>query len=60
MARQMTETARLNEELSRAQLAVLRGQMDPHFMLIVAVFDRFPSEKPPIQNTSGEQHFMKG
>jgi LytS/YehU family sensor histidine kinase len=32
MARQMTETARLNEELSRAQLAVLRGQMDPHFM----------------------------
>jgi two-component system, LytTR family, sensor kinase len=32
MARQMTETARLNEELSRAQLAVLRGQMDPHFI----------------------------
>jgi LytS/YehU family sensor histidine kinase len=32
MARQMTETARLNEELSQAQLAVLRGQMDPHFM----------------------------
>ena len=32
MARQMTETARLNEELSRAQLAALRGQMDPHFM----------------------------
>jgi two-component system LytT family sensor kinase len=25
-------TARLNEELSRAQLAALRGQMDPHFM----------------------------
>jgi two-component system, LytTR family, sensor kinase len=32
MARQMTETARLNEELSRAQLAALRGQMEPHFM----------------------------
>src|ERR1700726_1139179 len=32
VARQMTETARLNEELSRAQLAALRGQMDPHFM----------------------------
>ena len=32
MARQIAETARLNEELSRAQLAVLRGQMDPHFM----------------------------
>ena len=32
MARQMTETARLNEELSRAQLAALRRQMDPHFM----------------------------
>jgi two-component system, LytTR family, sensor kinase len=30
--RQMTETARLNEELSRAQLAALRRQMDPHFM----------------------------
>ncbi len=32
IARQMTETARLNEELSRAQLAALRSQMDPHFM----------------------------
>jgi two-component system LytT family sensor kinase len=32
VARQITETARLNEELSRAQLAVLRSQMDPHFM----------------------------
>jgi two-component system, LytTR family, sensor kinase len=32
MARQMTEAARLNEELSRAQLAALRSQMDPHFM----------------------------
>ena len=28
----MTETARLNEELSKAQLAALRGQMEPHFM----------------------------
>ena len=32
IARQMTETARLNEELSKAQLAALRGQMEPHFM----------------------------
>jgi two-component sensor histidine kinase len=32
IARQMTETARLNEELSNAQLAALRGQMEPHFM----------------------------
>jgi two-component system LytT family sensor kinase len=32
IARQMTETARLNEELSRAQLAALRRQMEPHFM----------------------------
>jgi sensor histidine kinase YesM len=32
MARQMTEAARLNEELSLAQLAALRGQMEPHFM----------------------------
>jgi hypothetical protein len=32
VARQMTETARLNEELSKAQLAALRGQMEPHFM----------------------------
>jgi two-component system LytT family sensor kinase len=31
-ARQMTETARLNEELSKAQLAALRRQMEPHFM----------------------------
>src|SRR5688572_15257724 len=32
VARQKTETARLNEELSRAQLAALRRQMEPHFM----------------------------
>jgi|SRR5215469_9557379 len=32
MARQMAETARLNEELSKAQLAALRRQMEPHFM----------------------------
>jgi two-component system, LytTR family, sensor kinase len=32
VARQMTETARLNEELSQAQLAALRRQMEPHFM----------------------------
>jgi LytS/YehU family sensor histidine kinase len=32
MAHQMTETARLNEELSKAQLATLRQQMEPHFM----------------------------
>ncbi|MGA2188448.1 MAG: histidine kinase [Steroidobacteraceae bacterium] len=32
MARQRTETARLNEELSKAQLAALRRQMEPHFM----------------------------
>ena len=31
-ARQTTETARLNEELSNAQLAALRRQMEPHFM----------------------------
>jgi signal transduction histidine kinase len=29
---QRTETARLNEELSLAQLAALRQQMEPHFM----------------------------
>jgi sensor histidine kinase YesM len=32
IARQQTESARLNEELSRAQLAALRRQMEPHFM----------------------------
>jgi signal transduction histidine kinase len=32
MARQMTETARLNEALSKAQLAALRRQIEPHFM----------------------------
>jgi LytS/YehU family sensor histidine kinase len=32
MARQMTEAARLNEELSKAQLAALRRQIDPHFL----------------------------
>jgi two-component system LytT family sensor kinase len=32
MARQRTETVRLNAELSRAQLAALRGQVEPHFM----------------------------
>jgi two-component system, LytTR family, sensor kinase len=32
VARQVSETARLNEELSRAQLAALRRQIEPHFM----------------------------
>ena len=32
VARQQTEAARLNEELSNAQLAALRRQMEPHFM----------------------------
>jgi hypothetical protein len=32
IARQVTETARLNEELSKAQLAALRRQLEPHFM----------------------------
>src|SRR5262249_29990563 len=32
MARQIAETARLNDELSKAQLAALRRQMEPHFM----------------------------
>jgi two-component system, LytTR family, sensor kinase len=32
MSRQVAETARLNEELSRAQLAALRRQIEPHFM----------------------------
>jgi hypothetical protein len=32
IARQIAETSRLNEELSRAQLAALRRQMEPHFM----------------------------
>jgi len=31
-ARQVIETARLNEELSKVQLAALRRQMEPHFM----------------------------
>jgi two-component system, LytTR family, sensor kinase len=32
VARQVAETARLNEELSKAQLAALRRQIEPHFM----------------------------
>lgn len=32
MTRQTTETARLNEDLSKAQLAALRAQVEPHFM----------------------------
>jgi hypothetical protein len=32
VTRQATETARLNEELSRAQLAALRSQLEPHFV----------------------------
>ena len=40
MARQMTETARLNEELSKAQLAALRRQMEPHFMYNTLEFHR--------------------
>jgi two-component system LytT family sensor kinase len=32
MARHMMESARLNEELSKSQLAALRRQIEPHFM----------------------------
>jgi two-component system LytT family sensor kinase len=32
VARKVTETAQLNEELSKAQLAALLRQMEPHFM----------------------------
>jgi len=32
MARQTIEAARINEELSKAQLAALRRQIEPHFM----------------------------
>jgi two-component system LytT family sensor kinase len=32
ITRQMTETARLSEELSKSQLAALRQQIEPHFM----------------------------
>jgi two-component system, LytTR family, sensor kinase len=32
IARQLTEAARLNEELSKAQLTALRRQLEPHFM----------------------------
>jgi two-component system LytT family sensor kinase len=32
IARQVTETARLSEELSKSQLAALRQQIEPHFM----------------------------
>ena len=32
MARKITDAARLNEEISRAQLAALRRQVEPHFM----------------------------
>ena len=42
MARQITETARLNEELSRAQLAALRRQMEPHFMFNTLQFHCWP------------------
>jgi two-component system, LytTR family, sensor kinase len=32
IARQMTESARLSEQLSKSQLAALRQQIEPHFM----------------------------
>ncbi len=32
LARQQTETARLNERLSKAQLSALRRQIEPHFL----------------------------
>ena len=32
LARQETETARLNEQLSKAQLNALRRQIEPHFL----------------------------
>jgi len=32
ITRQVTEAARLNEELTRAQLTALRRQLEPHFI----------------------------
>ncbi|HYL15076.1 MAG TPA: histidine kinase [Terriglobales bacterium] len=34
LAHQQTETARLNEQLSKAQLNALRRQIEPHFLFI--------------------------
>src|SRR5262249_2979000 len=50
IARQAAETAQLNEELSKAQLAALRGQMEPHFM-----YNTLNAIAGLVRNRHGEQ-----
>ena len=63
VARQMTETARLNEELSKAQLAALRRQMEPHFMFnalnSIAGLVRDQRNDPAVSMIVGLSEFLR-
>lgn len=63
MARQMTEAARLNEELSRAQLAALRRQIEPHFMFntlhAIAGLVRAQSNEAAVSMIVGLSEFLR-
>jgi len=50
IARHAAETAQLNEELSKAQLAALRGQLEPHFM-----YNTLNAIAGLVRNQRGEQ-----
>jgi sensor histidine kinase YesM len=63
IARQRTETARLNEELSKAQLAALRGQLEPHFMYntlnSIAGLVRDQQVEPAVSMIVGLSEFLR-
>ena len=62
-ARQRTETARLNQELSRAQLAALRRQVEPHFMFnalnSIAALVRDRSNDAAVRMIVGLSEFLR-
>ena len=63
IARHMTETARLNEELSKAQLAALRGQLEPHFIYntlnSIAGLVRDEQVEPAVNMIVGLSEFLR-
>ncbi len=63
IARQDTETAQLNEQLSLAQLAALRRQMEPHFMFntlnSIAALVRDGSNQAAVSMIVGLSDFLR-
>jgi two-component system, LytTR family, sensor kinase len=64
LARQQTETARLNEQLSKAQLNALRRQIEPHFLFnalnAIAGLVREKRNDAAVKMIAGLSDFLRG